>query len=59
MTKPLADLARGDRVVYNMVTCHFRSWVGDGQAVALIACPGEEPFQARTQLLIPVEAGGD
>jgi hypothetical protein len=59
MTKPLADLVAGDRVVYNMVTCHFRSWVGTGQAVARIACPGEAPFQARTQLLIPVEAGGD
>jgi hypothetical protein len=59
MTKPLADLVAGDRVVYNMVTCHFRRWVGTGQAVALITCPGEAPFQARTQMLVPVEVGGD
>lgn len=60
MTQPLAQLQRGDRVVYNMNACRFRSWVGEGRDVALIACPGEEPFQSRTEYLVPVEpAQGD
>lgn len=63
MTKPLAQLARGDRVVYNLNACRFRHWVGDGRDVALIACPGarpfHRPFQVRTEYLVPVELGGD
>lgn len=56
MTKPLADLQRGDRVVYNMNVCRFRQWVSD-TSVALINCPGGPPFQARVELLVPVEPG--
>jgi len=59
MTKPLAQLSPGDRVVYNMAACRFRTWVGKGQDVALIACPGSAPFQVRTEYLVPVELGGD
>ncbi len=59
MTKPLAQLAPGDRVVYNMKACRFRAWVGEDQDVALIACAGGEPFQVRTEYLVPVEPGGD
>lgn len=59
MTKPLAQLALGDRVVYNMKACRFRAWVGKGQDVALIACAGGGPFQVRTEYLVPVELGGD
>lgn len=59
MTKPLAQLAPGDRVVYNMNACRFRAWVGKRQDVALIACTGGEPFQVRTVYLVPVELGGD
>lgn len=60
MTQPLAQLQRGDRVVYNMTACRFRTWVGEGMDVALIACPGEEPFQTRIEDLVPVEpAQGD
>ena len=59
MTKPLAQLARGDRVVYNMKACRFHTWVGQGQDVALIACAGGAPFQVRTEYLVPVEPGGD
>ena len=59
MTKPLAQLAPGDRVVYNMKACRFGSWVGQGRDVALIACAGGEPFQVRTEYLVPVELGGD
>ena len=59
MTKPLAQLAPGDRVVYNMLACRFRAWVGKGEDVALIACAGGEPFQVRTEYLVPVELGGD
>lgn len=59
MTKPLAQLAPGDRVVYNMAACRFRTWVGQGRDVALVACPGGAPFQVRTEYLVPVEPGGD
>ncbi len=60
MTKPLTQLQPGDRVVYNMGACHFRSWVGGATDVALIACPGEQPFQTKTETLVPVEpASGD
>jgi hypothetical protein len=59
MTKPLADLEPGDRVVYNVKTCRFRSWVGDGLRVALIDCPDGPPFEVRTEYLVPVEPGGD
>ena len=60
MTQPLAQLEPGDRVVYNMTACHFRRWVGDDTDVALIACPGEEPFQTEIENLVPVEpAQGD
>ncbi|GAA2138335.1 hypothetical protein GCM10009844_06220 [Nocardioides koreensis] len=60
MTQPLAQLRPGDRVVYNMTACRFRSWVGEGIDVALIACPGERPFQTKTENLVPVEpAQGD
>jgi hypothetical protein len=60
MTQPLAQLQPGDRVVYNMITCHFRAWVGDGTDVALIACPGDQPFQTQIENLVPVEpAQGD
>jgi hypothetical protein len=60
MTEPLTQLQPGDRVVYNMNTCHFRSWVGGATGVALIACPGEQPFQTKTESLVPVEpATGD
>ncbi len=60
MTKPLAQLQPGDQVVYNMTACRFRDWVGDSIDVALIECPGEaEPFQTRTEYLVPVEPGGD
>ena len=58
MTQPLAQLQRGDRVVYQMSECRFRSWVVRLD-VALIACPGEAPFQVRTAYLVPVEPGGD
>jgi hypothetical protein len=60
MTQPLAQLQPGDRVVYNMIACRFRAWVGGDTDVALIACPGEEPFQTETENLVPVEpAQGD
>lgn len=56
MIEPLAALQPGDRVVYNMRTCRFRGWVGEGLDVALISCPGEpRPFQTRTAFLVPVE----
>lgn len=58
MTQPLVQLQPGDRVVYQMASCHFRSWVVRLD-VALIACPGETPFQVRTAYLVPVEPGGD
>ena len=57
MTKPLTDLAPGDRVVFNMQLCRFRHHVGDDPEVSLIACPGDPPtFQVRTMELVPVEA---
>ena len=59
MTKPLAQLAPGDRVVYNMLACRFRAWAEEDREVALIACAGGEPFQVRTMYLVPVELGGD
>ena len=55
MTQPLAQLRPGDRVVYNMIACHFRRWVGDDTDVALIACPGDKPFQTQIENLVPVE----
>jgi hypothetical protein len=55
-TLPLAQLQPGDRVVYNMGVCRFRTWVEGGLDVALIACPDEAPFQAKTAYLVPVEA---
>ena len=58
MTQPLAQLQPGDRVVYQMASCRFRTWVVK-MDVALIACPGEAPFQVRTAYLVPVEPGGD
>lgn len=59
-TQPLVQLRRGDRVVYDMNPCRFRSWVGGDTDVAVIACPGEDPFQTETENLVPVEpARGD
>src|SRR5689334_21189482 len=58
MTQPLAQLQPGDRVVYQMASCRFRTWIVR-MDVALIACPGEAPFQVRTAYLVPVEPGGD
>ena len=55
MTKPLTQLAPGDRVVYNMRACTFRGRVGGDVEVSLIACPGQAPFQVRTVTLVPVE----
>ncbi len=57
MTKPLTDLAPGDRVVFNMQLCRFRRHIGDDPEVSLISCPGDPPtFQVRTMELVPVEA---
>lgn len=57
MTKPLTDLAPGDRVVFNMQLCRFRHHIGDDPEVSLISCPGDPPtFQVRTMELVPVEA---
>ena len=56
-TKPLSQLEPGDRVVYNMVACHFRRWVGPDTETALIACPDEDPFQVEVEYLVPVERG--
>ncbi len=57
--KPLNDLEPGDRVVYNATACRFQSWVTDAMEVAVIGCPGEEPFQAKTVFLVPVEPMAD
>ncbi|MGN6131125.1 MAG: hypothetical protein ACTHOK_12370 [Nocardioidaceae bacterium] len=54
MTKPLDQLARGDRVVYNMHLCRFERFV-TGVDVSLISCTGGS-FQVRTVQLVPVEA---
>lgn len=60
MTKPLADLAPGDRVVYNMRLCRFEHHVAGDPEVSLISCPGASAgFQVRTLTLVPVEPGAD
>jgi hypothetical protein len=60
MTKPLSDLTPGDRVVYNMLLCHFQRHVGGDPEVSVIRCPGTPSrFQVRTVTLVPVEPGGD
>ncbi len=54
-TKPLTQLQRGDRVVYNTHACRFRRWA-TAPEVAVITCPGNPtPFQVRTEELVPVE----
>lgn len=58
MTKPLTDLATGDRVVYNMQLCHFERHVGGDSDVSLISCAGTPSrFQVPTLSLVPVEPG--
>lgn len=61
MTKPLTQLQRGDRVVYNMQVCTFRSWVGGDIDVSRISCPNHRrAFQTKTEYLVPVEpSAGD
>ena len=61
MTKPLTQLQRDDKVVYNMQVCTFREFVGGDIDVSVISCPNHpRPFQTKTEYLVPVEpSAGD
>lgn len=52
--KPLEDIEKGDRVLYQGHTCRWMSW-DKNINTSTIKCPGEKAFQIQTGRLTPVE----
>lgn len=52
--KPLEDIHKGDRVLYQGHVCTWQTWDKD-ITTSTIKCPGEKAFQIQTGRLTPVE----
>jgi hypothetical protein len=55
--KPLADIQKDDRVIYQGRTCWWLSWGGDINT-SLIKCANRAPLRTDTVQLTPVESRG-
>lgn len=52
--KPLADLKKGDRVLYQDNWCYWRAWVGDINT-SKVECGEGNVFDVETARLTPIE----
>jgi hypothetical protein len=52
--KPLEDIQKGDRVIYQGHVCRWILWNKDINT-STIKCPGQKQFQIQTGRLTPVE----
>lgn len=55
--KPLSDIQKEDRVIYQGTACKWVEWSGDDNT-SVIKCPGKSLQQIQTIQLTPVEGRG-